>query len=213
MKNDIANLRQEYQRAELTKRSVDADPFAQFSLWFNEAVAADVAEPSAMTLATADSNGRTSSRIVLLKGLASNGLVFFTNYESTKGQDLAANPQASLLFFWPDLERQIRIDGMVEKVAEEESDEYFASRPFESRIGALASAQSSVLSSRDELEERYARLLTEHSQGSVTRPASWGGYLVKPLTWEFWQGRPSRLHDRIRYSKEDSSWKIERLSP
>ena len=212
-KHDIADLRREYAREELTRRSVQDDPFQQFSSWFDEAMASDLPDPSAMTLATATSDGHPSARVVLLKGLTVDGLVFYTNYASAKGRDLAANPRASLLFFWPELERQIRIEGVVSKVSEQESDEYFQSRPFESRIGAMASEQSSVLRSRDELEERFARLLEEHEGKDVQRPSSWGGYVLKPHTWEFWQGRPSRLHDRIRYRKDGDLWHVDRLSP
>lgn len=212
-KHDIADLRREYAREELTRRSVQDDPFEQFSAWFDEAMGADLPDPSAMTLATADAEGHPSARVVLLKGLTAEGLVFYTNYESAKARDLASNPRASLLFFWPELERQIRISGVVSKVSAEESDEYFASRPFESRIGALASAQSSVLRSRDELEERVVQLLEEYKDKPVPRPDTWGGYVLKPHTWEFWQGRPSRLHDRIRYRKDGDFWHVDRLSP
>jgi len=210
---DIAALRREYAREELTRRSVQDDPLEQFSMWFDEAMGAQVLEPSAMTLATASADGHPSARIVLLKGLVAEGLVFYTNYDSAKAHDLAANPRASLLFFWPELERQVRIAGVVSKVSAVESDAYFQSRPFESRVGAIASAQSSVLTSRDELEERYQRLLQEYEGKDVPRPDTWGGYVLKPHTWEFWQGRPSRLHDRIRYRKDGDFWHVDRLSP
>jgi len=212
-KQDIADLRREYAREELTRRSVQDDPFEQFSMWFDEAMGADLPDPSAMTLATANADGHPSARVVLLKGLTSEGLVFYTNYGSAKAHDLAANPRASLLFFWPELERQVRIAGVVSKVSAAESDEYFQSRPFESRVGAIASAQSSVLTSRDELEERYQRLLQEYEGKDVPRPDTWGGYVLKPHTFEFWQGRPSRLHDRIRYRKDGDFWHVDRLSP
>jgi len=212
-KQDIADLRREYAREELTRRSVQDDPFEQFSMWFDEAMGADLPDPSAMTLATANADGHPSARVVLLKGLTSEGLVFYTNYGSAKAHDLAANPRASLLFFWPELERQVRIAGVVSKVSAAESDEYFQSRPFESRVGAIASAQSSVLTSRDELEERYQRLLQEFEGKDVPRPDTWGGYVLKPHTFEFWQGRPSRLHDRIRYRKDGDFWHVDRLSP
>ena len=212
-KRDIADLRREYAREELTRRSVQDDPFEQFSMWFDEAMASDLPDPSAMTLATSSADGHPSARVVLLKGLTAEGLVFYTNYGSAKGHDLAANPRASLLFFWPELERQIRISGVVSKVSAAESDEYFQSRPFESRIGAIASAQSSVLTSRDELEERYQQLLQEYKGKDVPRPDTWGGYVLKPHTFEFWQGRPSRLHDRIRYRKDGEFWHVDRLSP
>ena len=212
-KQDIADLRREYAREELTRRSVQDDPFEQFSMWFDEAMGADLPDPSAMTLATANADGHPSARVVLLKGLTNEGLVFYTNYGSAKAHDLAANPRASLLFFWPELERQVRIAGVVSKVSAAESDEYFQSRPFESRVGAIASAQSSVLTSRDELEERYQRLLQEYEGKDVPRPETWGGYVLKPHTFEFWQGRPSRLHDRIRYRKDGDFWHVDRLSP
>lgn len=214
MKNeDIAALRSEYAQMQLTKRSVQSDPMAQFSAWFDEAVAAQVKEANAMTLATVSEDGQPSARIVLLKGLEHGGLVFYTNYDSAKGAQMAANPKASVLFFWPELERQIRVEGVVEKVPAETSDAYFSSRPFESQIGAIASNQSAVLRSRDELEEEVQKLLTEEEGKSPARPESWGGYVLKPHTVEFWQGRPSRLHDRIRYTQNGSEWTIDRLYP
>ena len=214
MKNeDIAALRSEYAHMQLTKRSVHADPMAQFSIWFDEAVAANVMEPNAMTLATADTNGQPSARIVLLKGLELGGFVFYTNYSSAKGQQLKVNPAAALLFFWPELERQVRIEGSVDRVSKEVSDKYFSSRLFESQVGAIASDQSSVLRSRDELEEHVTSLLAKLSGTTPDRPEDWGGYVLRPKLIEFWQGRESRLHDRIQYTIDGDTWTITRLAP
>lgn len=212
MKIDIAGLRKEYAREELTEDSVTHEPFEQFARWFDEAMAADLPEPTAMTLSTADRDGRPSSRVVLLKGL-DHGFVFYTNYGSRKGRQLTENPVASLLFFWPELERQVRVDGRVERCSEEESRAYFASRPLASRIGAWASEQSSVLTSRDELVHRVELFTAKFAGGDVPLPPTWGGFRVIPDEVEFWQGRPSRLHDRIRYRKVEGGWVIERLSP
>jgi pyridoxamine 5'-phosphate oxidase len=212
-KLDVSALRREYAREELTKRSVQSDPMAQFSSWFDEAIAAELLEPTAMTLATANADGQPSMRVVLLKGVTENGFVFYTNYLSHKGRDLAENPKASLLFFWPELERQIRIEGITERVPEAESDAYFSSRPFESQVGAWASLQSSVLRSRDEMEEHFETLRATYEGKPVPRPEHWGGYVLTPKVVEFWQGRPSRLHDRIRYRLDNGAWIIERLSP
>ena len=211
--HDIASLRREYSRERLDERSVQTDPFAQFASWFDEAMAANIPDPNAMSLSTASADAAPSARIVLLKGLENGGFVFFTNYNSSKGKDLAANPKANLLFFWSELERQVSISGRIQKIPAKDSDEYFESRPFESKIGALASAQSELLDSREELEKRYSMLIAEHKDSVVERPEHWGGYVLLPHSFEFWQGRPSRLHDRIRYRKADSSWIIERLSP
>lgn len=210
---DLADLRREYAREVLTKRSVQSDPLLQFSAWFDEAMGAQLLEPAAMTLATSDGEGNVTSRIVLLKGITEEGFVFYTNYNSKKGQQLAINPKASLLFFWPELERQVRIEGSVQRVSNETSDAYFASRPFDSRISAVASEQSSVLRSRDELEAYTNELRERYADGHVPRPIWWGGYLLTPNTVEFWQGRPSRLHDRIRYQRDGDLWHVDRLSP
>jgi len=211
---DIAALRKEYSREELTESSVSHSPFEQFSRWFDEAVAAELPEPTAMTLATVSESGQPSARVVLLKGVAERGFVFFTNYASHKGQDLDSTPLAALLFFWPELERQIRIEGWVEQLTPEESFAYFSSRPLASQIGAWASAQSTVVPSKAYLEERYAEMQQRFADGDVPLPPTWGGYRVIPATFEFWQGRPSRMHDRIHYRRnEEDAWVIERLSP
>ena len=210
---DLANIRHDYSREELSKSEVSADPFTQFGKWMDEAIAAEVPEPTAMSLATANADGRPSSRIVLLKGFDSQGFVFYTNYNSHKGRELDENPFAALTFFWPELERQIRIAGRVTKVSGEESDEYFNSRPFTSRVGAWASEQSEPLDSKMSLAGKAAKLMVKYATGNVPRPPHWGGFRVAPDQIEFWQGRPSRLHDRIRYDLVDGVWKIGRLSP
>ena len=208
----LADIRTDYKLASLDESDVAASPFAQFDKWFGEAIKAEVPEPNAMTLATCDAAGRPSARVVLIKGVDERGMVFFTNYQSHKGQDLAANNRAALLFFWPELERQIRIEGRVETVSAADSDEYYQSRPSLSRIGAWASPQSRMLSSRTELEARFAAFSAEHGE-NPPRPAHWGGYRVVPAFFEFWQGRRSRLHDRICYRLSDNKWKLERLAP
>ncbi|MDP1569208.1 MAG: pyridoxamine 5'-phosphate oxidase [Vicinamibacterales bacterium] len=209
----IADLRREYSSRALDEGDVDRDPVRQFRRWFDEALAAELVDANAMTLATASATGRPSARIVLLKEVDEAGFVFFTNYESAKAADLAANPHACLLFFWVELERQVRITGTVERVSREASEEYFRSRPLESRIGAWASPQSTVLEGREILEARVRALTTQYADGDVPLPAFWGGYRVRPEELEFWQGRPSRLHDRLRYRRVDSDWRLERLSP
>ena len=213
MTKDLAALRQEYSRHELSRASVAADPFVQFAAWFDEAVAAEIFEPNAMHLGTASLNGIPSGRTVLLKGFDAYGFTFFTNYNSRKGQELSANPNCYLHFFWKELERQVFIRGTAAKVSAEESDAYFALRPYQSQIGALASAQSSVIESRELLEQRFQELKTIHPEGSVPRPEHWGGFNVTPTGFEFWQGRRSRLHDRIRYTLSGEAWIIDRLSP
>jgi pyridoxamine 5'-phosphate oxidase len=209
---DPAHLRQSYEVGALDEADADADPFRQFARWFEQALAAEIMEPNAMALGTVDAHGRPASRMVLLKGVDAKGFVFFTNYESRKGQDLAANPLASLLFWWDRLHRQVRIEGRVEKVSAEESEAYFKSRPHGSRIGAAASPQSRVIGSRAELEERFRALESAHPE-DLPRPLHWGGFRVVPDHFEFWQGRQSRLHDRLVYRPASDIWRIERLAP
>lgn len=214
MNPEIANLRKDYALNSLTESEADCDPFKQFQIWFDHAVAAGLPEPNAMTLATVTSDGLPNARMVLLKGIDDQGFRFYTNYESQKGQDLAHNPHAALVFWWGTLERQIRIQGRVEKLSDGESDRYFHSRPFGSQVGALVSQQSQVIPNRDVLEQRLEELTQKYIGQTISRPPYWGGYRVIPHTIEFWQGRPSRLHDRLRYRLQaDQSWKIDRLSP
>ncbi len=212
MDKRLANIRRDYSGEELSQANVSADPFTQFGKWMDEAIAAEADEPTAMTLSTVGEDARPSSRVVLLKGFDANGFVFFTNYNSRKGRALAANPFAALNFFWPELERQVNISGSVAKVSAEESDEYFDSRPYLSRIGAWASHQSEPISSRAVIMARAAKLAVKYAAG-VPRPPHWGGFRVKPDRIEFWQGRENRLHDRIVYTLTDDQWQITRLSP
>ena len=209
----IADLRKSYERAELNEDASNADPLLQFELWLNEAIAAQVPEPNAMTLATVASDLRPSTRIVLIKGFDARGIVWFTNYRSRKGSELAGNPYAALQFHWVELERVVRIEGVVEKVSDEESDAYFNSRPLDSRIGAWASPQSEVISSRGVLLANAAKYGAKFLL-QPPRPPHWGGYRLKPDNWQFWQGRKSRLHDRLRYTlQNDANWLRERLAP
>lgn len=213
-KNTLENLRKDYRAEQLTEKEVKSNPIEQFDHWFDEALKAGVLEPNAMTLATSSPDGKPSARIVLLKGFNHDGFVFYTNYLSRKGKELAKNPVVSLVFFWPELERQVRIEGTIEKVSKEDSENYFKSRPKESQIGALASPQSQVIDNRSQLEKNLEELTKKYADQEVPKPSYWGGYLVKPQVIEFWQGRPSRLHDRIVYRKADkSNWKIVRLAP
>jgi pyridoxamine 5'-phosphate oxidase len=208
------DLRREYMLRGLSETELDSDPIRQFGLWFDAAVAAGLLEPNAMTLATATRDGRPSARMVLLRGFDERGFVFYTNYEGRKGHELADNPHAALVLFWVELERQIRIEGRVERVSAEQSDAYFHSRPEGSQLSALASHQSEVLPGRQVLEERVRELEERYQGQEIPRPDYWGGYRVAPDIIEFWQGRPSRLHDRLRYRKDDEGgWAIERLSP
>ena len=209
----LADLRKEYTRAGLSENDVSADPFVQFHTWFAEAGAAHVPEPNAMTVATATADGKPSARIVLLKGFDERGFVFYTNYNGSKGHQLTANPWAALLFFWPELERQIRIEGRVDQVSPEESDAYFRSRPRASRLGTWASPQSQVIADRDVLDQHMQALEAQYPDDAVPRPPYWGGYRVVPQQIEFWQGRPSRLHDRLHYRLDHGVWLIERLAP
>ena len=209
---DLAAIRRDYSKKELSKAAVASDPFVQFANWFDEYLVSQPLESNAMVLSTAGSDSAPATRVVLLKGFDERGFVFFTNYESGKAKHLAENPRASLHFFWPELERQIEIRGTAGKVSREESESYFSSRPLESRIGAWASKQSSVLMNREELEQRVAET-REKFGDEVPCPPFWGGFRVVPERFEFWQGRPSRLHDRIVYSKTPDGWEIVRLSP
>jgi pyridoxamine 5'-phosphate oxidase len=214
MQNDIAAIRKDYSQRQLTEEEVASDPVLQFSKWWDEALASQIDEVNAMTLATASIDGMPSARIVLLKGFDKRGFTFFTNYESFKAQQLSENPKACLVFFWKELERQVRITGIIEKVSDQESDDYFNSRPEGSRVGAWASPQSRVIESREWLDDNYAALTNKMKDQNIERPKHWGGYIVKPVIVEFWQGRPSRLHDRIQYTPEENgNWKIERLAP
>ncbi|WP_285056313.1 pyridoxamine 5'-phosphate oxidase [Pedobacter ginsengisoli] len=212
-KENIQNLRQDYLAAELTEQDIDRNPVVQFQNWFKDAIDAQLYEPNVMTLATSDRFGKPSARIVLLKGVDNDGFVFFTNYESSKGQHLLENPQAALVFFWAELQRQVRVEGVVSKVADEVSDAYFHSRPAGSQIGALASPQSKVIGDRSLLETKVTELTAQYTGREIPRPLNWGGYLVEPTKIEFWQGRSSRLHDRIVYELIDGSWIINRLAP
>lgn len=211
--HDISSIRKEYKFRSLNENEVDADPVAQFRKWWTEALDSKIEEVNAMTLATADRTGKPSARIVLLKGFDGNGFTFFTNYTSYKGRDLEVNPHASLVFFWKELERQIRIQGTVEKLSPEENNIYFQSRPIGSRLGAWASPQTSVIESREVIERKVSDLENKFKEADIPCPPFWGGYMVKPTIIEFWQGRPNRLHDRIQYSLRKSSWVIERLAP
>ena len=208
----VADLRKEYMRNGLSEADVDADPIRQFQAWFAQALAAGLAEPNAMTVATATPDGRPSARMLLIKAVDERGFVFFTNYESRKGQELAGNPYAALQFHWVELERVVRIEGRVTRVDDAESDAYFASRPLDSRIGAWASPQSEVISGRDVLVKNAALQAAKHLL-SPPRPPHWGGFRLVPDRWEFWQGRKSRLHDRLRYRAEGGAWVRERLAP
>jgi pyridoxamine 5'-phosphate oxidase len=210
----IPEVRTDYNRDCLLEQDVDSDPIRQFEHWYGDAIKTDVAEPNAMTLATSSVDGQPSARIVLLRAVDHRGFAFFTNYDSRKGRELEANPKAALVFFWPALERQVRVEGPVERISAEESDDYFLSRPIGSRIGAWASPQSQVISSRTVLEERCRELELRFAAGPIARPSNWGGFRLVPDENEFWQGRPSRLHDRIRYQKRaQDGWLIERLAP
>ena len=211
-RDDLAGLRRDYSGKELTKSVVDPDPIVQFSTWLDEALNSEITDANAMIVSTVDADCRPSSRVVLLKGLDDRGFVFFTNYKSRKGADLDNDPNISLTFFWPQLQRQVHISGSAEKTSQRESETYFKSRPLDSQIGAWASHQSSVIESRAALETRF-REIRERFGDDVPLPPFWGGYRVIPMQIEFWQGRASRLHDRIVYKRENGTWTIERLSP
>jgi pyridoxamine 5'-phosphate oxidase len=210
----IADLRIDYKMKTLLETDVDANPFNQFTNWWNEATESKIDEVNAMTLATATTTGIPSARIVLLKGYNENGFIFYTNYNSHKANELNANPNACLVFFWKELERQIRIEGTVKKIDENESDAYFASRPTSSKIGAWASPQSKIITSRNVIEENEIKYTQQFKDNNISRPSHWGGYIVQPTVIEFWQGRQSRLHDRLQYSLQNNNiWKLDRLAP
>ena len=209
----LRDIRTNYQKFELTEQSVNKDPFEQFILWMNDAISSHQPEPNAMILSTIDLSGNPDSRVVLLKELTAEGLIFFTNYESKKGQQIAANQNVSLVFLWVGLERQVRIKGIAEKINEKDSELYFKSRPLESQLGAWASPQSQIIESRQVLSDNYKHYQQLFESQEITKPPNWGGYLIKPQYFEFWQGRSSRLHDRIEFCLIDQSWVIHRLGP
>ena len=209
----ISGLRHDFSRDEVAELSAASAPFEQFELWLAEAVDKKLHDPNAMVLSTSTKDGRPSSRVVLLKGFDETGFVFYTNYDSRKAAEIAANPHAALLFYWAETGKQVRIEGTILKVSPEMSDAYFASRPRASRLGAVASPQSRVIENREVLEQKYAELDREYREREIERPANWGGYVVEPEVFEFWQGRESRLHDRLRYTKAESGWLVERLAP
>lgn len=210
----MTKLRREYTDAGLEERDLDANPFKQFEKWFQEAIDAKIDLPDAMTLATATQDGLPSARIVLLRGLDERGFVFYTDYESQKGKELAENPNAALVFYWRELDRQVRINGQVSKVSRENSYNYFQSRPVGSRLAAMASKQSKVIPDRQALEEQFNKLAEQYQDKEIPLPSDWGGYRLSPNMIEFWSGRPSRLHDRLRYTRPlNDDWRIERISP
>ncbi|MBK8752202.1 MAG: pyridoxamine 5'-phosphate oxidase [Candidatus Competibacteraceae bacterium] len=214
MSNAIADLRQEYAMGALNEAEVHPDPLQQFQRWFGEAIAAQLPEPNAMTLATADRTGRPYARVVLLKECDADGFIFFTNYRSDKGRQLAENPHAALVFLWLELQRQIRIEGTVSPIASAESEAYFRSRPRESRLGALASRQSQIVANRQILDQRFQQLEAQYPDDNIPMPHHWGGYRVQPEMLEFWQGRHGRMHDRLRYRRlAEGHWLLERLEP
>ena len=212
-KEMIQSLRQDYRSAALNDNDADKNPIKQFEKWFAAAVEAQIYEPNVMTLATADKSGKPNARIVLLKGFDENGFSFYTNYLSQKGKELKKNPLACLVFFWPELERQIRIEGKIEKLSKEASEQYFHTRPIGSQIGAIVSPQSQVIADRKILEKRVEELTNQYEGKTIPKPAHWGGYIVKPTSIEFWQGRTSRLHDRIKYDLINGKWQTNRLAP
>jgi pyridoxamine 5'-phosphate oxidase len=213
-KQRIFNMRKVYQLQSLLEKDLNENPIVQFENWWQQAVESKIEEPNAMALATCDASGKPSARIVLLKEIKDNGFVFFTNYQSRKGKEIEENPFVSLLFFWKELERQVRIEGKIKKIPAAESDEYFNSRPPESRIGAWSSPQSNVINSRDTLQKNVEKYTSQFGTKNIPRPEFWGGYIVEPQRIEFWQGRPGRLHDRLQYSlTKNNEWTIKRLAP
>ena len=211
---DIAGIRKEYRLQSLLEKDVDINPIKQFEKWWQQARESGIEEANAMTLATSSIDGKPSARIVLLKGIKENGFIFFTNYNSRKGKEITNNPFVSVVFFWKELERQVRIEGQIKKASDDESNEYFVSRPRESRIGAWSSPQSQVIKNREVLEKKVAEYTTKFQSQNIPKPENWGGYIIIPNLVEFWQGRPGRLHDRLQYTvSKVASWKIERLAP
>ncbi len=211
--HNLADLRQHYTKGGLEEHQIPDSPFTLFNEWFKQAGELGVLEPNAMVLSTVSADNKPSSRVVLLKGIEDAGFIFYSNYESRKGKELEHNPYVSILFFWPEAERQMRIEGKVSKISTESSKEYFVSRPRESQLGAWASAQSSIIKGRHSIEESYQQCLAQYEGKDIPLPDFWGGYIIHPSSFEFWQGRPSRLHDRMKYTKEQDSWLIVRLSP
>ncbi|WP_103665502.1 pyridoxamine 5'-phosphate oxidase [Gracilimonas amylolytica] len=212
-KEQLQKLREDYSKHSLDESDVSSDPIEQFETWMKEALKAEVPEPNAMTLSTVGAGNKPHSRVVLLKGIENDDFVFYTNHKSDKGAEIDQNPNVALCFLWLELERQVRIEGIAEKLSEDESEAYFKKRPYKSQIGALASNQSAVVPNRAFLEDRFKELEETYSEGKVPKPESWGGYRVKPEVLEFWQGRRSRLHDRIKFEKVGDKWDIKRLSP
>lgn len=209
----LAKLRSDYSKMELDENRINKNPILQFEQWLKEAIDTGVIEPNAMTLSTVNTEGKPSSRIVLLRDISDLGFIFYTNYNSRKGKEITENNFAALNFFWPQLERQVRVEGNLEKVSEAISDAYFNSRPHESKVGAWVSNQSEIIKNRKDLEDEFSKSAAQYSGKTVPRPAHWGGYLLKPNTVEFWQGRPNRLHDRIQYILTENKWLISRLAP
>ncbi len=213
LKDKLGKLREEYRKGSLSVSEILSNPFDQFGKWLEEAINSEIKEPNSMSLATSTSDGRPSTRMVLLKEFDKRGFVFYTNFNSQKGRELDQNNKCALLFYWKEFERQIRIEGYAEKVSDEESDAYFSIRPFESRLGAYISPQSEIIPGREYLEEAMERVKSQLSTGLVSRPEYWGGYRVYPQVFEFWQGRENRLHDRFQFLKSNENWAIHRLAP